>query len=94
MPNINILNIRILNIRVFNIRKAINKMCKKLLRIPLLSEKFWKRPGPFVATRHIFSVLRTLQSREFTEVAEIAERVKKWFVESEIYRFQLHILIF
>jgi len=70
-------------------------MCKKLLRVPLLSEKFWKRPEPFVATRHIFSVLEnTLQSREFTEVAEIAERVKKWSVESEIYRFQLHTLIF
>lgn len=32
--------------------------------------------------------------REFTEVAEIAERVKEWSAENKIYRFQLHTLIF
>lgn len=32
----------------------------------------------FIAARHIFGVLENaLQSREFTEVAEIAERVKE-----------------
>lgn len=51
-----------------------------------LSEKFWKWATPFIAAAcHIFGVLEnTLQSREFTEVAEIAERVKKWSTESDL----------
>jgi len=41
-------------------------------------QKSFEETTPFIITHHIFGVLENaLQSREFTEVAEIAERVKK-----------------